>query len=84
MGELDDFLLSIGATATRTNTGGYAVKLNVIVEGRIKMLMGRIRSIMHLAMGDNDYFDELAGVALKYVNHLINVVAWSNGKCPYI
>ena len=34
-----------------------APKLNVIVEGRIKMLMGRIRAIMHLAMGDNDYFD---------------------------
>jgi hypothetical protein len=81
MGELDDFLLSIGAT--RTNTGGYAAKLNVIVEGRIKMLMGRIRAIMHLAMGDNDYFDELAGVALLHANHLINVNPWSNGKCPY-
>ena len=38
---------------------------------------------MHLAMGDNDYFDELAGVALLHANHLINVVPWSNGKCPY-
>ena len=81
MGELDDFLLSMGAT--RTHTGGYAAKLNVIAEGRIKMLMGRIRAIMHLAMGDNDYFDELAGVALIHANHLINVVPWSNEKCPY-
>ena len=64
MGELDEFLLSMGAN--RTHTGGYAAKYNVLVEQRIKTLLGRMRANLHMAMGDNDYDDDLAGVALRH------------------
>ena len=47
MGELDDFLLTMGVT--RTNTGGYAAKYNVIVEQRIKTLLGRMRANLSMA-----------------------------------
>jgi len=81
MGDLDEFLLDLGVT--RTHTGGYAAKYNLIVEQRIKTLLGRMRANLHTALGDNDYYDELAGVALRHANHLINVVPWTNDKCPY-
>ena len=81
MGELDDFLLTMGVT--RTNTGGYAAKYNVIVEQRIKTLLGRMRANLSMALGENDYYEELAGEALKHANHLINVIPWTNDKCPY-
>ena len=81
MGDLDEFLLSLGVT--RTHTGGYAAKYNVIVEQRIKILLGRMRANLHTALGENDYYDELAGVALQHANHLINVVPWTNEKCPH-
>ena len=81
MGELDEPLLSMGVN--RTHTGGYAAKYNVIVEQRIKTLLGRMRANLHMAMGDNDYDGDLAGVALRHANHLINVVPWTNGKCPH-
>ena len=50
MGELDELLLSMGVN--RTHTGGYAAKYNVIVEQRIKTLLGRMRANLHMAMGD--------------------------------
>ena len=81
MGDLDEFLFSMGVT--RTHTGGYVAEYNVIVEQRIKTLLGRMRANLHTAMGDNDYYDDLAGVALQHANHLINVVPWTNDKCPY-
>jgi len=81
MGDLDAFLLDLGVT--RTHTGGYAAKYNLIVEQRIKTLLGRMRANLHTALGENDYYDELAGVALRHANHLINVVPWTNEKCPY-
>ena len=81
MGELDDFLLTMGVT--RTNTGGYAAKYNVIVEQRIKTLLGRMRANLSMALGENDYYEELAGEALKHANLLINVIPWTNDKCPY-
>ena len=34
-------------------------------------------------MGDNGYYGDLAEVALRHANHLINVVPWTNGKCPH-
>ena len=81
MGELDELLLSMGVN--RTHTGGYAAKYNVIVEQRLKTLLGRMRANLHMAMGDNGYYDDLAGVALRHANHLINVVPWTNDKCPH-
>ena len=81
MGDLDEFLLDMGVT--RTHTGGYAAKYNLVVEQRIKILLGRMRANLHTALGENDYYDELAGVALRHANHLINVVPWTNGKCPH-
>ena len=81
MGDLDEFLLDMGVT--RTHTGGYAAKYNLIVEQRIKILLGRMRANLHTALGENDYYDELAGVALRHANHLINVVPWTNDKCPH-
>ena len=81
MGDLDEFLLDMGVT--RTHTGGYAAKYNLIVEQRIKQLLGRMRANLHTALGENDYYDELAGVALRHANHLINVVPWTNDKCPH-
>ena len=81
MGDLDEFLLSMGVT--RTNTGGYAAKYNVIVEQRIKTLLGRMRANLHMALRENDYYEELAGAALQHANHLVNVIPWTNGKCPH-
>ena len=50
---------------------------------RIKTLLGRMYANLHTALGENDYYDELAGVALQHANHLINVVPWTNEECPY-
>ncbi len=66
-----------------THTGGYAAKYNVLVEQRIKTLLGRMRANLHMAMGDSGYYDDLAGVAHRHASHLINVVPWTNGKCPH-
>ncbi len=42
-----------------------------------------MRANLHMVMGDNDYYDDLAGLALRHANHLINVVPWTNDKCPH-
>ncbi len=42
-----------------------------------------MRANLHTVLGESDYYDELAGVALRHANHLINVVPWTNDKCPH-
>jgi hypothetical protein len=82
MGELDDFLLTMGVT--RTNTGGYAAKYNVIVEQQIKtLLVGcALTSPWHWGRMTTTK-NWLERLLIKHANHLINVIPWTNEKFPY-
>ncbi len=81
MGDLDEFHLDLGVTTCRTHTGGYAAKYNLIVEQRIKTLLGRMRANLLTALGENDYYDELAGVALRLPSAMLTTLSmWFPGR----
>jgi hypothetical protein len=59
MGAIDKYCLEHGIT--RTTTGGYNAKNNIIVENRNKTAGERLRKCLATATGGNNYWAELTG-----------------------
>ena len=82
MGAIDNHCLARGIS--RTTTGGYNAKKNIIVENRNKTAGERLRKCLATATGGNNYWAELTGPCMAHVIRLINIMDWSNGKNPHL
>ena len=83
MGAIDKHCLAHGIS--RTTTGGYNAKKNIIVENRNKTAAGeRLRKCLATATGGNNYWAELTGPCMAHVIRLINIMDWANGKNPHL
>jgi len=65
MGAIDKHCLAHGIT--RTTTGGYNAKKNIIVENRNKTAGERLRKCLATATGGNNYWAELTGPCMAHV-----------------
>ena len=82
MGAIDKHCLALGIS--RTTTGGYNAKKNIIVENRNKTAGERLRKCLATATGGSSYWAELTGPCMAHAIRLINIMDWANGNNPHL